>query len=80
MTSPREHVDKSKEMVAVAIDKDKGSQAALKWACDHLLGKGKRVTLIHVKLKPSNVIYLLLCISFYAPPFLAVALHFAGRD
>lgn len=40
-------------MVAVAIDKDKGSQAALKWAVDHLLGKGKSVTLIHVKLKTS---------------------------
>ncbi|KAL2503299.1 Protein kinase protein with adenine nucleotide alpha hydrolase-like domain [Forsythia ovata] len=52
MTSPRWDGDKSKEMVAVAIDKDKGSQAALKWACDHLLGKGKRVTLLHVKLKP----------------------------
>jgi len=45
--------DKKEEMVAVAIDKDKGSQAALKWAVDHLLRKGKRVTLIHVKQKTS---------------------------
>ncbi|KAL3642843.1 hypothetical protein CASFOL_013658 [Castilleja foliolosa] len=41
------------EMVAVAIDKDKGSQAALKWAVDNLLAKGKCVTLLHVKLKSS---------------------------
>ncbi|KAL8488253.1 hypothetical protein ACS0TY_024051 [Phlomoides rotata] len=41
-------------MVAVAIDKDKGSQAALKWAVDHLLAKGKSVTLLHVKLKNSS--------------------------
>ncbi|KAK6147499.1 hypothetical protein DH2020_018411 [Rehmannia glutinosa] len=42
-------------MVAVAIDKDKGSQAALKWAVDNLLGKGKNVTLLHVKQKTSSV-------------------------
>ncbi|XP_009618440.1 U-box domain-containing protein 35 [Nicotiana tomentosiformis] len=40
----------------VAIDKDKGSQYALKWAVDNLLGKGKSVTLLHVKLRPSNSI------------------------
>ncbi|KAL2553878.1 Protein kinase protein with adenine nucleotide alpha hydrolase-like domain [Forsythia ovata] len=45
--------DKKEEMVAVAIDKDKGSQSALKWAVDHLLGKGKRVTFLHVKQKAS---------------------------
>ncbi|XP_073275194.1 U-box domain-containing protein 52-like isoform X2 [Primulina huaijiensis] len=43
-------------MVVVAIDKDKGSQGALKWAVDHLLSKGKTVTLLHVKLKqPASV-------------------------
>ncbi|KAI3443464.1 hypothetical protein Pfo_000129 [Paulownia fortunei] len=47
--------EKKQEMVAVAIDKDKGSQAALKWAVDHLLGKGKSVTLLHVKQKNSSV-------------------------
>ncbi|KAH6817307.1 kinase with adenine nucleotide alpha hydrolases-like domain-containing protein [Perilla frutescens var. frutescens] len=45
---------KKQEMVAVAIDKDKGSQAALKWAVDHLLGKGRSVTLVHVKVKTSS--------------------------
>ncbi|XP_073052441.1 U-box domain-containing protein 52-like isoform X2 [Primulina eburnea] len=43
-------------MVVVAIDKDKGSQGALKWAVDNLLSKGKTVTLLHVKLKqPASV-------------------------
>ncbi|CAK9167070.1 unnamed protein product [Ilex paraguariensis] len=43
------------DMVTVAIDKDKGSQYALKWAVDHLLGKGKIVTLLHVKQRPSSI-------------------------
>ena len=40
-------------VVAVAIDKDKGSQHALKWAVDHLLQRGQSVILVHVKLRPS---------------------------
>ncbi|KAI4316194.1 hypothetical protein L6164_024197 [Bauhinia variegata] len=38
-------------LVAVAIDKDKGSQNALKWAIDHLLMRGSTVILLHVKIK-----------------------------
>ncbi|KAL1547912.1 non-specific serine/threonine protein kinase [Salvia divinorum] len=53
MSSQRGNGEMNQETVAVAIDKDKGSQAALKWAVDHLLGKGKNVTLLHVKLKNS---------------------------
>jgi hypothetical protein len=34
----------------VAIDKDKGSQYALKWAADNLLNRGQTVILIHVSL------------------------------
>ncbi|XP_057428298.1 U-box domain-containing protein 52-like isoform X3 [Lotus japonicus] len=41
-------------IVAVAIDHDKGSQNALKWAIEHLLTKGGTVVLIHVKHKPSS--------------------------
>ncbi|KAF8407365.1 hypothetical protein HHK36_006493 [Tetracentron sinense] len=41
--------------VAVAIDKDKGSQYAMKWAVDHLLSKGQTATLIHVKHKASSI-------------------------
>lgn len=61
---------KGKEMVAVAIDKDKGSQAALKWAVDNLLGKGKSVTLVHVKHRNSAP-----CILF---SFLVLNLHFSA--
>ncbi|KAG7024523.1 U-box domain-containing protein 35, partial [Cucurbita argyrosperma subsp. argyrosperma] len=44
-----------KGIVAVAIDRDKGSQGALKWAVDYLLQRGQSVFLIHVKLRsPSN--------------------------
>ncbi|XP_040863891.1 U-box domain-containing protein 35 [Glycine max] len=35
-------------LVAVAIDKDKGSQYALKWAVDCLLTRGQTLILIHV--------------------------------
>ncbi|KAL3650980.1 hypothetical protein CASFOL_007383 [Castilleja foliolosa] len=40
-------------LVAVAIDKDKGSQTAFKWAVDNLLSRGQTVILVHVKLKQS---------------------------
>ncbi|KAJ6673770.1 U-BOX DOMAIN-CONTAINING PROTEIN 34-LIKE [Salix viminalis] len=40
-------------LVAVAIDRDKNSQIALKWAIDNLLVKGQTVILIHVNLKSS---------------------------
>ncbi|KAL3825533.1 hypothetical protein ACJIZ3_021562 [Penstemon smallii] len=55
MLSQKGNGEKNKEMVVVAIDKDKGSQAALKWAVDHLLGKGKSVTLLHVKIRVSSI-------------------------
>jgi len=35
-------------IVAVAIDKDKGSHYALKWAVDCLLGRGQTLILLHV--------------------------------
>lgn len=35
-------------LVAVAIDKDKASQHAIKWATENLLSKGQTVILIHV--------------------------------
>jgi hypothetical protein len=40
-------------LVAVAIDRDKGSQIAMKWSIEHLLQKGNTVFLIHVNLKSS---------------------------
>lgn len=45
--------DTSNQLVAVAIDRDKGSQHALKWAIDNLLQRGQTVVLVHVKVKPS---------------------------
>lgn len=39
------------KLVAVAIDRDKGSQGAMKWAVDSILSKGQTVLLLHVKLK-----------------------------
>lgn len=42
-------------LVAVAIDKDKCSQIALKWAVDNLLGKGQTVILVHVRVKQSEI-------------------------
>ncbi|XP_050892027.1 U-box domain-containing protein 52 [Lathyrus oleraceus] len=41
-------------LVAVAIDTDKGSQNALKWAIDHLVTKGSTIVLIHVNIKTSS--------------------------
>ncbi|XP_030546939.1 U-box domain-containing protein 35-like [Rhodamnia argentea] len=46
------HVEKKAAMrnglVAVAIDRDKGSQYAIRWAADNILSKGQTVILIHV--------------------------------
>lgn len=42
-------------LVAVAIDRDKNSQAALKWAVDNLLQKGQTVVLLHVKPRASSL-------------------------
>lgn len=39
------------ESVVIAIDRDKGSQAALKWAVDNLLTPGETLTLVHVRVK-----------------------------
>ena len=72
-------VDAGCPLVAVAIDKDKGSQNALKWAVDNLLARGQTLTLIHVKLtsQPCELpsLYPLL-ISFLLPPWLCSTLGF----
>ncbi|KAL0312254.1 UNVERIFIED_CONTAM: U-box domain-containing protein 35 [Sesamum radiatum] len=51
--NPGERMPPMPRLVAVAIDKDKGSQVALKWAIENLLGKGQTVILVHVKLRQS---------------------------
>lgn len=40
--------------VAVAIDKDKGSQHALKWTIDNLASRGQTISLIHVLSKSNS--------------------------
>ncbi|XP_058113492.1 U-box domain-containing protein 35-like isoform X2 [Magnolia sinica] len=47
--------DGNNGLVAVAIDKDKGSQYALKWTIDHLVSRGKTLILIHVNTKLQSV-------------------------
>ncbi|XP_011658581.1 U-box domain-containing protein 52 isoform X2 [Cucumis sativus] len=41
-------------LVAIGIDREKGSQNALRWAAEHLIGKGQTVILIHVVHRPSS--------------------------
>ncbi|KAI3705245.1 hypothetical protein L1987_75479 [Smallanthus sonchifolius] len=47
------HQRKGTAIVAVAIDKDKYSQHALKWAVEQLLARGQTVVLLHVNHKIS---------------------------
>ncbi|CAN1179978.1 U-box domain-containing protein 52 [Linum perenne] len=42
---------KNEQLIAVAVDKDKGSQHALKWTVEHLVSRGDSVVLLHVRLK-----------------------------
>ncbi|KAL5719206.1 non-specific serine/threonine protein kinase [Ranunculus cassubicifolius] len=46
--------DEGNGLVAVGLDRDKGSQHALKWAVDHILSRGQTVILVHVKVKSSQ--------------------------
>ncbi|KAI3793513.1 hypothetical protein L1987_36132 [Smallanthus sonchifolius] len=48
------HQRKATSIVAVAIDKDKYSQHALKWALDQLLARDQTIVLIHVNNKTST--------------------------
>ncbi|KAH7847345.1 hypothetical protein Vadar_024999 [Vaccinium darrowii] len=41
-------------LIAVAIDKDNGSQYALKWAVDNLVTKGQTLVLVHVNVKSGS--------------------------
>ncbi|KAF5748641.1 Kinase protein with adenine nucleotide alpha hydrolases-like domain putative isoform 1 [Tripterygium wilfordii] len=66
----RKNGEKKEDNVAVAIDKDKGSQYALKWAVDHLLSRGQSLTLLHVKQTPSggvpcNIFSIYFCSFFF---------------
>lgn len=41
-------------LVAVAVDNDKSSQRALKWAVEHYIPRGRCINLVHVKQKSSS--------------------------
>lgn len=58
-------------LVAVAVDKDKGSQHALKWAADHLVSKGQSIILLHVILGSSSDSGLSAIIFFFLLLFLS---------
>ncbi|XP_028802309.1 U-box domain-containing protein 35 [Neltuma alba] len=56
MKNLKDHSEKHEKksangIVAVGIDKDKGSQYALKWATEHLLARGSTLVLIHVNVR-----------------------------
>ncbi|KAH0450956.1 hypothetical protein IEQ34_021648 [Dendrobium chrysotoxum] len=49
--APCESNEAGISFVAVAIDKGKSSQSALKWALDNLVHRGQTITLLHVNTK-----------------------------
>lgn len=49
--------DGKDKAVAVAIDKDKSSQHALKWAVDNILDRSQPLTLIHIRTRASSASY-----------------------
>lgn len=57
-------------LVAIAIDKDKGSQSALRWTTENLISKGQTLVLIHVVHKTLCMARLLyvFCNEYYLCP------------
>ncbi|XXG70959.1 hypothetical protein AAC387_Pa07g0318 [Persea americana] len=53
--SQEERKDDGQGLTVVAIDKDKGSQHALKWAADRLVKKGETIILLHVNTKSNTI-------------------------
>lgn len=57
-------VSQSFPLAAVAVDKDKSSQGALKWALDNVAVKGQTLILIHVNTHgASRKLFCLNCLS-----------------
>ncbi|XP_042456543.1 U-box domain-containing protein 35-like [Zingiber officinale] len=58
-TNQRENLDGAGwPLVAVAIDKDKNSQSAFRWALDNIVVRGQTLIIIHVNTKSSRTLYL----------------------
>lgn len=41
-------------LIAVAVDRDKNSQNAFKWALDNVVTRGQTLTLVHVNTKGTS--------------------------
>lgn len=54
-TGPPGGTGKGNSMVAVAVDGDRNSQYALRWAGDHLLARGQIFYLLHIRRKITSV-------------------------
>ncbi|XP_063943325.1 U-box domain-containing protein 52 [Daucus carota subsp. sativus] len=54
MLGPSDKDAAKNKLVAIAIDRDKGSQGAMKWAVEYILSKGQNILLVHVKARSSN--------------------------
>lgn len=55
------HEEGGRPSVAVAIDKDKSSQNALKWALENLVSRGQTITLVHVNTQGLFLISIFAC-------------------
>jgi hypothetical protein len=49
-----EHESAKDSSIIVAVDRDKNSQQAAKWAVDRLLTRGSTLQLVHVRVQQNN--------------------------
>lgn len=52
---PTSGAGKGNGVVTVAVDSDRNSQYALRWAADHLLARGQIFYLLHIRRKMTSV-------------------------
>lgn len=55
----------AEDCIVVAVDKDKNSSSAVKWAIDNLLGNNQILVLVHVRVKNSPKSRYLLSLSLF---------------
>ncbi|PQQ10999.1 hypothetical protein Pyn_33625 [Prunus yedoensis var. nudiflora] len=63
----REQAQNGLDTVAVAIDKDKYSQYAIKWTVENILTRGQALTLLHITIIPS------FCFSHFCCPMVPIS-------
>jgi hypothetical protein len=72
---------KGNSVVAVAVDSDRNSQYALRWAGDHLLAPGHIFYLLHIRRKISAVPTPgKICVVFVAFPLFLFFFFFCARS